>query len=264
MMDAYAHLDMNARNPISDLERRMDAAEVRRAVVVETWGKDNRACLDALIASHPSRFRVALCFRREEGEPDPEVLRSNMFCALRIRTADIQALGEYAERLVANGKWLLPHCEAGIGALATELSQVVQRCPDMKIFVPHLCWPQHDGKEDRDWSESVSRLSFLPNIVVGVSAIAHFSREPFPHNDVKPFAAHLLKTFGVESLVAGSDYPLFEKSRYAEYMQLAEDWIGSRAERLCQMESALWEGQPNLKSRGVHSATLRASYGRSE
>jgi predicted TIM-barrel fold metal-dependent hydrolase len=243
MMDAYAHLDMDAQYPISDLERRMDAAGVQRALVVETWGKDNRACLDSLIASQASRFRVALCFRPEEGELETEALQSNMFCALRVRTADIQALGVNAERLNTNGKWLLPHSEAGIGALAKELTQLAQCYPSLKIFVPHLCWPKHGGEEDGGWYESVSRLSLLPNIVVGVSAIAHFSREPFPHKDVEPFAGHLRKIFGAESLVAGSDYPLFEKDRYAEYMQLAENWIGSQDEQIRRVESVLWGEQ---------------------
>jgi predicted TIM-barrel fold metal-dependent hydrolase len=248
MMDAYAHLDMNEQDPISDLERRMDAAGVRRALVVETWKKNNRACLDSLIASRPSRFRVALCFRPEEGELETEALQSNVFCALRVRTADIQALGVNAERLNANGKWLLPHSETGIGALAKELIQLTQCHPGLKIFVPHLCWPKHGGEEDGDWYESVSRLNLLPNIVVGVSAIAHFSREPFPHKDVEPFATHLRKIFGVESLVAASDYPLFEKSRYAEYMQLAVDWIGPQDEQTRHVESVLWGDNSSLQN----------------
>jgi len=246
MMDAYAHLDMDAQNPISDLERRMDAARVQRALVVETWGKDNRACLDSLIASQASRFRVALCFRPEEGGLETEVLQSNMFCALRVRTADIKVLGVNAERLDVNGKWLLAHSEAGIGALEKELTQLSQCHPGLKIFVPHLCWPKHGGEEDCDWYESVYRLNLLPNIVVGVSAIAHFSREPFPHKDIEPFAVHLRKTFGVESLVAASDYPLFEKSRYAEYMQLAADWIGPRDEQTRHIDSVLWGDNSSL------------------
>jgi len=239
MMDAYAHLDMSAPDPIDDLERRMDAAGVQRALVVETWAKDNRVCLSNLLASPPTRFRVALCFRPEE-DLKSEVLRSNVFCALRVRTSDIQALGTYAEELRANGKWLLPHSEAGIGELAKELVLLAQRLPGLKIYLPHLCWPRHGGSEDREWYESVSQLGLLQNTVAGVSAIAHFSREPFPHNDVEPYAAHLLKTFGSESLLAGSDYPLCEKDKYGEYMQLAAKWIGSQGERSGSAEAALW------------------------
>ena len=244
MMDSYTHLDMKVQYPIRDLESRMDAADVPRAIVVETWGKDNRACLNCLIASQSTRFRVALCFRPDEGELKPEMLRSKVVCALRVRTADIQALGAYAEALDIDGKWLLPHSEAGIAALAKELTQFALERPHAKIFVPHLCWPQHDGRDDDDWYESVSRLSLLPNVVVGISAIAHFSREPFPHKDVEPFAAHLRKTFGAEALVAGSDYPLFERDRYADYMRLAEDWIGPQTQRSHRAESALW-GEPS-------------------
>ena len=62
-------------------------------------------------------------------------------------------------------------------------------------------------------------------MVVGISALDHFSQEPFPHKDVEPFAARLIEIFGPESVVVASDYPLIEKNLYAEYMQLAQAWI---------------------------------------
>jgi predicted TIM-barrel fold metal-dependent hydrolase len=249
MMDAYAHLDMSALDPLSDLEGRMDAAGVSHALAVETWGKDNHACLDSLIASESSRFRVALCFRPEEKDHlDSKLFQSNVFRALRIRTADIRALGIYAEMLEASGKCLLTHAEAGIGELTKELLELTQRHPDLKVFVPHLGWPIHEANVDPDWYDSISRLSMLPNVIVGISAIAHFSRDEFPHKDVEPFATHLLEIFGAELLVAGSDYPLFEKSRYAEYMQLAEEWIGLQSGRPRRGESALWGNPAGMNS----------------
>ncbi len=244
MIDTYTHLDMNAGDPIADLESRMDTAGVGRALIVETWGRDNSACLDSLIASAPSRFRVALCFRPEEGERDPATLRSNVVVALRVRTADMQAFGADAPDFAASGRWLLPHAESGIGPLAKELVGLSQQHPSLKIFLPHLGWPRHNGEDDRDWYNAISTLSHLPNIVVGVSAIAHFSQRPFPHEDIEPFAAHLLGVFGANALVAASDYPLMEKSRYAEYMQLARDWTGWRSDRPSRLEFDLFpEGQ---------------------
>lgn len=227
MIDAYCHLDMCAEQPISDLMWRMDAAGIDRAFVVETWSGDNRACLQQLITSPSTRFRVAPCFRPDEVQSGAEFLSLEMVRALRVRTHDLHRLGSIATTLESTGKWLLPHAESGIGALTKELVRVADLHPGLLIYLPHMGWPRREQQDDKGWRESLSILSRLPNLVVGISAIAHFSREGFPHNDVAPFAAHLLETFGRESLVAASDYPLFEKDRYAQYMQLADDWITS-------------------------------------
>jgi predicted TIM-barrel fold metal-dependent hydrolase len=78
-------------------------------------------------------------------------------------------------------------------------------------------------------------------VVAGISAISHFSRMPFPHEDIKPFAIRLRELFGSESLFAGSDYPLFETGRYVDYIKLATEWIGPRAEEPGRFESILFE-----------------------
>ena len=240
MIDAYTHLDMSVRDPIGDLALRMDAAQVDRALIVETWGKDNRACLENLIASPSPRFRVALCFRPEEGDLSTDVLHLEMVGALRIRASDIQNLGPLAKTLESSGKWLLPHAELGIRELKEELLPLAARHPELRIYLPHLGWPRRNQHDDEDWLESVSSLSSLPNLIVGISAIAHFSQEAFPHKDIETFAANLCENFGPDSLVAGSDYPLFEKDKYSLYMKLAEDWIHGGREGNSRFESSLF------------------------
>jgi predicted TIM-barrel fold metal-dependent hydrolase len=240
MIDAYCHLDMNADRPITDLERRMDAAGVDRALIVETWSGDNHACLQELTASSSNRFRVAFCFDPDKEQPGAEKPSLDMVQALRVKTADMRRLGSIAAKLESIGKWLLPHAESGIVALTEELLRLAELHPGLLIYLPHMGWPRRDQQDDDYWYESVSALSKIPNLIVGISAIAHFSREAFPHNDVAPFAAHLLAVFGAESLVAASDYPLFEKDRYAQYMELANNWIVSSKPRKCRFESSLF------------------------
>jgi L-fuconolactonase len=148
-----------------------------------------------------------------------------MVGALRVRTGDMRALGRLAAELEASGRWLLPHAELGIKALVDELLLLAARYPELHVMVPHMGWPRRDGRDDPDWREAIAALSKLPHCLVGVSAIAHFSGEDYPHSDLKPYIAHLLEVFGAEALVAASDYPLFEKSRYREYMHLAFEWM---------------------------------------
>ena len=225
MIDAYCHLDMSVAQPLADLEQRMDFASIDHALIVETWSRDNRICLQQLTASPSTRFRVAFCFRPDEARSGSELLSVEIVRALRVKTSDLNRLGSIAGDLQSTGKWLLPHAESGIGALGEKLLQLADLYPQLPIYLPHMGWPQRDRQDDDDWLESILKLSKLPNLIVGVSAIAHFSNDAFPHEDVAPFASKLLEIFGPESLVAASDYPLFEKHRYAQYIKLASDWI---------------------------------------
>ena len=73
---------------------------------------------------------------------------------------------------------------------------------------------------------------------MGISAIDNFSRETYPHKDIEPFAARLLETFGPDSVVIGSDYPLFEKDMYAQYINLAQQWVQrTNTHGVCRFES---------------------------
>lgn len=240
MIDAYCHLDMSAAQPIADLGRRMDAASVDRALIIETWSGDNRLCLHQLIASSSARFRVAPCFRPEDPQSSSELLSKDMVRGLRVKTEDLNRLGAIAAMLQSMGKWLVPHAESGIGKLARELLQLADLHPQLRIYLPHMGWPRRDQQDDGDWLASISSLRKLPNIMAGISAMAHFSRDAFPHNDLAPFASHLLATFGRELLVPASDYPLFEKDKYTQYMQLASDWSVGNRELVNRVESSVF------------------------
>lgn len=240
MMDAYTHLDMSLQHPMEALERCMEQAGVDRALVVETWSGDNRPCLDRLIASPRPEFRVALCFRPTDERYGSAILAENTVGGIRVRTGDLKIFRPLAAALESSQKWLIPHAEAGIGKLTSELLDLVREFPRLRIFLPHMGWPCRDGQNEEDWYASVSRLGALPNVVAGVSAIAHFSRTPFPHEDMKPYAIRLRDVFDPESLVAASDYPLFEAGKYVEYMNLAMEWIGQDVARAGLLESALF------------------------
>ncbi len=225
MMDAYTHLDLTCTDPLADMEARMAHAGIKRALAVETWKGDNLSWLERLIAEPPAQFRVVLCFRPDVMQPSQEILQRGAVLGLRVRTADLHRLQDLATWLAASGKWLVPHAESGIGALRKELLVLVERAPGLQIYLPHLGWPRQDKRDDPEWEAAVSEFRSIPGMVVGISALGHFSREPFPHADVKPFASRLIEIFGSDSTVTASDYPLIEKDRYVEYMQLAQAWI---------------------------------------
>jgi len=225
MLDAYTHLDLSAADPIADMQVRMLGAGVDRALAVETWKADNLPWLHRLMAEPSPEFRVALCFRPVLDQNLPAMLDNHAVLGLRARTEDLGKLKGVEAGLQTSGKWLIPHAEDGIGALTRELLALAESTPGMQVYLPHLGWPTRDGVKDPDWETSMAELRQIPGVVVGISAIAHFSQQPFPHPDVEEYAARLTDLFGPASMVAASDYPLMEKHRYTEYLQLAQEWI---------------------------------------
>lgn len=247
MIDGYTHLDKSVADPIDDLAQRMKSANISRALIVETWSGDSRECLEDL-ATHPTdAFGIAPCFRPEQAKSGTELLTLDAVHALRVKTADLPRLGPVAEELQKAKKWLLPHAESGIAALTHELLQLARAYPELPIYLPHMGWPRRDKLDDDDWGGSIRALGQIPNLIVGLSAIAHFSSDPFPHHDVAHFASHLLRTFGSDKLVPASDYPLFDKDRYAEYMKLAVSWIGGGEVAGGQFESSLFLNGPPVQ-----------------
>jgi len=241
MMDFYTHLDMKDPDPVEDLRRQMASAAIDRALIVETWGKDNSECLDRLTHSRTAQFRVGLCFRPEDSRFEADIVENEMVTALRVKTVDLRHLGSLVTALEDNGRWLLTHAEAGIGTLKDELLILADRHPRLRIYLPHFGWPRRDGVDDNDWGASISALSTIPNIVAGISAIGYFSREPFPHVDIKPFANRLIDAFGRNRIVIGSDYPLLKKNTYAQSIQLAQGWLyGASAPDTAWPETSLF------------------------
>ena len=180
MMDAYTHLDLTCADPLADMQARMAQAGIDRALVVETWKGDNLPWLQKTMADPSPQFRVVLCFRPEQRQPSRADLRNDMAVGLRVRTGDLAHLAGLEVELEAAGKWLVPHAESGIGPLHKELLALRQRAPGLHIYLPHLGWPRRENIDDPEWEAAISELAAAGDMVVGISAIAHFSRSLFP------------------------------------------------------------------------------------
>lgn len=126
--------------------------------------------------------------------PDlPVTLQNPAVVALRTRTKNMGKLYDATGALAAARRWLVPHAKSGIGALAKGLLARAEHVPELRICLPHLGWPTEDKLEDTEWDAAVADLRYVPGIVVGISVMAHFSRKPFPHAGIEPFAARLLE-----------------------------------------------------------------------
>jgi Predicted metal-dependent hydrolase of the TIM-barrel fold len=228
VIDAYSHLDLEHPNPIADMEERMHAAGVESALLVETWNGANRGVLEKMLNKGPvDLFRIALCYRKENVQSLRRFLDRGVLTGVRMSTADIASADEICGVIGQAGALLIAHAESGIGALCRAMARMRGGFPQVRIYIPHLGWPANKGEADVDWKPAIRELAAIPSLILGVSAVAHFSRLPFPHEDVREWTMEAVSLLPPSRIAVASDYPLFEKGRYAEYLSLARDWVMS-------------------------------------
>jgi hypothetical protein len=225
-VDGFVHLDLTAEDPLLDISARLTAAGRARALLVETWKGEDFHLLERLRASREDRFQLAFCFR--PGKPMANLWADPSVVAIRVRGSELPSAGDLLDHLVALEKYLLVHSDEGIGPLTDRILELVSERPSLKVYFPHLAWPVVDAREDPDWRSCIIRLAACPTAAIGISAIRHFSREEFPHPDVRRYVEEILLRFQPHRIIAGSDYPLFDQEKYADYMNLAIDWIRER------------------------------------
>lgn len=242
MIDAYCHLDLTHNSAVQDIELQILHAGVSRVFLIETWNRQNRSILDNLLSiGDTERFPIALCYRASQQLESLKLLKHVGISGIRMLTADICGDSGFAHELARSGKMLVAHSEAGIRKLTDNIRRFSDDHPLVPIYVPHLGWPIIQGKIDMDWPMSIKNLASLPTVTIGISAIAHFSQQPFPHADVYNLALELLSCFPPERVVIGTDYPLCAKDRYKDYIDLAREWITSVYSR--------WISPPTFLSR---------------
>ena len=225
MMDAYTHLDLSTPDPLADLRQRLREAGATRALAIETWDGLNRPHLDSILSGEGTSLRAALCYRNQSPRELAELLRNPRLAALRWKASNVAGPSQALEALAQSGRWLLIHSDEGVAAMRRNLEIALNRQPGLKVFVPHFGWPRTGGVDDEGWQDAMQALSRHANVVAGLSAVEHFSREEFPHRDLYRLAARLLAWFGPDRIVAGTDYPNCARCNYGASLLLVHRWI---------------------------------------
>lgn len=219
---------MDHHSPLADIEQRMQSAALDKALLVETWNGANRSLLMSVLdGGQDHRFLVGMCHRPDNSEDQCRLLKHTALAGVRMLTADVDADHAVCRELDRREKLLITHAESGIGHLCRTLVRTCGALPGLRIYVPHIGWPMKEGSLDPDWEPAMKELTAIPSIIFGISAIPHFSRCPFPHNDVRDTALELIARLPLARIAIGSDYPLMEKDRYDDYLRIARTWVTS-------------------------------------
>ena len=104
--------------------------------------------------------------------------------------------------------------------------KLIKRYPGMRVVYDHCMKPQiirQRAGEDAfsDWAEGMSRLAEETTGYCKFSGLVTEAGDGWAVKDLKPFADHVLKAFGPERVMWGSDWPVCRLQ--AEY----DDWLSS-------------------------------------
>ncbi|HEY1719604.1 MAG TPA: amidohydrolase family protein [Magnetospirillaceae bacterium] len=110
--------------------------------------------------------------------------------------------------------------------------ELVKRCPDVQFVLDHIGKPgiKHGLREP--WWGQIEELSKLPNVVVKVSGvITEADHATWTKDQVKPYVAHVIETFGFDRAMYGSDWTVSELThQYPVWVEIIDEVIKGASE----------------------------------
>jgi L-fuconolactonase len=88
---------------------------------------------------------------------------------------------------------------------------LVANCPKVKFVLDHMGKPNIAENLLEPWQEQIAGLAKLPNVACKISGIVREAQhKTWDIKHLEPFVKHVLKGFGVDRLMFGSDWPLVD------------------------------------------------------
>ncbi|MBD2704146.1 amidohydrolase family protein [Spirosoma sp. BT702] len=215
-------------DPLAAYLQRLNDEKIDRAVIVhpEPYGDDHALILDCL-RREPNRLRgTTLYFPNDTESPrklaalvrqEPRIV-STRFHAHRGKEMYLNTFADSGVRaLWKQAVDLNLVIELHIGPnYARQAGQAIAAFPGCKVLIDHLAEPQMGtGPEYAD----VLELARFPNVFMKLSGLGHFANDEPYFESARPFTRRVIKEFGPERVVWGSDSPSIVEKHMAEYSE---------------------------------------------
>jgi L-fuconolactonase len=110
--------------------------------------------------------------------------------------------------------------------------ELVKRCPEVSFVLDHIGKPDiRNGLRDPWWGQ-IRELAALPNVVCKVSGvITEADHATWKPDQVKPYVAHVIETFGFDRVMYGSDWTVSELThQYPAWVQILDEVVSGASE----------------------------------
>ncbi len=227
----------------------LDTHQVSHALLVQPsgYGYDNAAMLDAM-ARNPGRFKAIAVIDPETPERGLAALADRGVVGVRFNLvsyrrdaisapgaerflARLKALGWFAQIFADDAQW-------------PDVAALLQRS-GVRVLVDHFGVRNLAPGIGQTGFQAVLALGRASNAAVKLSAAFRISRQRTSFADLDPFAEALIRAFGIDNCLWGSDWPFINLTggfRYGDALEAVERWLSAPEAR----DHVLWRNPVRL------------------
>lgn len=228
--------------PATSLIKVLDEAGVDRAVLVQPtpYGWDNAYML-AAAREYPERFRTVCLVdphSPEAAEALERLVQKEAVKGVRIHWT-LEPGQMWADELNHRRLWAaaqdleIPVClhlspdQLGLAGL------MAGEYPDVRVVLDHLGRPKPGSAPDGPAFQDLLALAGQPNCFVKLSGMHYYSREKVPFSDTWEMLRAVVRAFGAQRCLFGSDFPfVLDHWTYDSLLACIRDQIGFTGEQV--------------------------------
>ena len=165
----------------------------------------------------------------------------------------------------ADDDWLLrPAVLAGLAELARRglpydlllrprhlplVPRIAERIPELRMVIDHIAKPPIAGQVMEPWARDIEAAARLPQVYCKLSGMITEAAKNWKAEDLRPYVAHVMRIFGPDRLMFGSDWPVctpagswkevlaaFTQAIGAQPIEVREKLLGDTAARFYGIE----------------------------
>lgn len=129
----------------------------------------------------------------------------------------------------------------GLLPLADNIESLTKKFPSVPVVLDHWSFPRADPAaspspelriDEAAWDRLLS-FGASPNVYVKISALFRVSSTPPPHDDLQKRFLQLIRVFGKDRLMWGSDFPYasLQPGGYQAQLKAVKGWLSTASER---------------------------------
>jgi len=109
------------------------------------------------------------------------------------------------------------------------LIQMMTKVPNLKAVVNHLAKPSIDQGEVEPWATQIKEMAAFPNVMCKLSEMVSTKMDgAWSKESIKPYAEHVIQSFGKNKVMFGSDWPVcLYSATYEQVVDLFEYCIST-------------------------------------
>ncbi len=101
--------------------------------------------------------------------------------------------------------------------------ELVRRCPEVSFILDHIGKPGIRGGLREPWWGQMREMASLPNVICKVSGVVTEADKDWTYDQVAPYVAHAIESFGFDRVAFGGDWPVLELAgRYPEWVKIVD------------------------------------------